>query len=254
MSAGLRPQVGWLLALFLMVAGCASSQPEPQFDKENKKASAVNTKLGLNYLRNGDLQTAKEKLDKAIKQNPDNADAHGAYALLSMRLNKPDQAREHFETALDQKPDDPQLLNNYGTFLCEQGDHSEGIERFLRAADNPLYDTPAYAYANAGRCAREAGQIDKARKYLRKALEADSRMGSALLELARLEYEQGRLRQSRKYLERYHNVATEAPDSLWLAIRIERRLGDRQEAEALGKRLVREYPDSEQANRFLETR
>jgi len=248
-----RARLAWLLVAVLLVGACAS-QPESRFDSEEKKAAQINAELGLKYLRNGDLQVAKNKLDKAIAQDPDNPDAHAAYALLSMELDKPDQARDHFDTALDARPDDPQLLNNYGTFLCEQGDYSEGIERFLKAARNQLYETPSYAYANAGRCARDAGRPDEARRYLRQALEADSRMGSALLELARLEYEQGRLRQSRRRIEHYHEVATLAPESLWLAIRIERRLGDRRAAERLGKRLVREYPDSAQASRFLETR
>ncbi len=245
--------VGAALVL-LLLGGCASSEPNPQFDSEMSKASQINAELGLKYLRNGNLQTAKAKLDKAIAQDPDNPDAHAAYALLSMRLDNPEEARDHFDTALDARPDDPKLLNNYGTFLCEVGDYDKGIDYFLRAADNPLYDTPAYAYANAGRCAQDAGRTQDAREYLRQALQADKRMASALLDLARLEYDQGRLRQARKYVDRYHDVATEAPDSLWLAIRIERRLGDRQAAESLGKKLLREHPDSQQASRFLETR
>jgi len=253
--AWLRAQLGGLVLAVLLLGGCASTQQsESQSDSEMAKASQINAELGLKYLRNGDLQVAKEKLDKAIAQDPDNPDAHAAFALLSMQLDNPEEAREHFDTALDARPDDPKLLNNYGTFLCEAGDYDAGIERFIRAAENPLYDTPAYAYANAGRCAQDAGRPQEAREYLRQALEADSRMASALLDLAQLEYDQGRLRQARSYVERYHDVATEAPDSLWLAIRIERRLGDRQAAETLGKTLVREYPDSQQANRFLETR
>ncbi len=255
MMAALRAKLGGLVLATLLLGGCASTEEsEPQFDSEMAKASQINAELGLKYMRNGNLQIAKDKLDKAIAQDPDNPDAHAAYALLSMRLDNSEEARDHFETALDARPDDPKLLNNYGTFLCEEGDYDEGIEHFLRAADNPLYDTPAYAYANAGRCAQDAGRTDDARKYLRRALQADARTASALLDLARLEYDQGRLRQARKYVERYHDVATEAPESLWLAIRIERRLGDGQSAETLGKQLVREYPDSRQASRFLETR
>ncbi len=236
----------------LMLFGCASQ--EPQRNRDLEKAAQLNAELGAKYLSDGRLKTAKEKLDKALKQDPDNADAHATYALLSMRLSKPEQARDHFEEALDQRPDDPKFLNNYATFLCQQGDYEEGIERFVKAAKNPLYDTPANAYANAGQCAREAGRPDEARKYLARALKVDRRSASALLTLAQLEYEQGRLRKARDYLGRYHEAATQVPESLWLGIRIARRLGERSDAERLGKALVREYPDSDEAQRFLDSR
>lgn len=242
------------LAASLIAAGCASSPSDRQFDAQMDKASDVNTQLGAQYLRTGNLQLAKKKLDKALRQNSDNADAHATYALLDMRLGKPDDARDHFERALDSEPDNPQLLNNYGTFLCQQGDHEQGIRYFLKAADNPLYQTPAYAYANAGRCAMQADQPQKARGYLRQALEADPRMGSALFDLAQLELQLGRPATAERYIKRYHNVATPAADSLWLGIRIARRLDDERMAREYGRQLLRDFPDSRQADEFLETR
>jgi type IV pilus assembly protein PilF len=244
-----------ILAVLIVVVlvACASQGPERSRGDE-KKASQLNAELGAKYLRDGRLQTAQEKLDKAIEQDPKNADAHGAYALLSMRLGKTDEARSHFETAIDLRPDDPKIINNYATFLCQEGDYDEGIARFVDAAQNPLYESPANAYANAGQCAREAGRIDEARKYFQRALRVSRRSASALFGGAQLEYDQGRLRKARDYLERYHKSATEAPQSLWLAIRIERRLGNQDEVERLGKTLLRDYPDSDEANRFLETR
>jgi len=117
-----------------------------------------------------------------------------------------------------------------------------------------LYRTPAYAYANAGRCARRAGELEDARRYLRQALSQDKRMASALYDLANMEYEQGRTSSAKRYIDRYHEVATAAPESLWLAIRVERELGDRNAADEYGKQLLRRFPDSRQAERFLETR
>lgn len=242
-----------VLSLILALAGCASPQ-RSQFGAQPKEAAQLNAQLGAQYLRNDRLQLAKSKLDKALQQDPENADAHAVYALLSMRLNQPERAREHFETALDLRPGDPGILNNYGTFLCSQEEYQDGIDRFLRAAKNPLYQTPSYAYANAGRCALEAGMIDAARGHLRHALELDPRMATALYDLARLEFRRGRLDRARNYIERYHEVATPAPESLWLALRVERALGNSSNADEYGKRLLRDFPDSPQADRFLETR
>ncbi|MEX1082410.1 MAG: type IV pilus biogenesis/stability protein PilW [Halofilum sp. (in: g-proteobacteria)] len=238
----------------LMLGACASQSPAPQFDSDPHEAARLNAQLGAQYLRSDRLQLAKSKLDKALRQDPDNADAHAIHGLLSMRLDEPSAARDHFETALDLRPGDPQILNNYGTFLCGEGDHEAGVERFLEAAENPLYQTPAYAYANAGRCARQAGDIDAARAHLRHALDLDGRMATALFDLTLLELDRGRPARAREYIDRYHEVATPAPESLWLAIRVERARGDDRRANEYGKRLVRNFPDSRQADRFLETR
>lgn len=242
-----------LVLAALVLSACASQAPT-QFESDPHEAARLNAQLGAQYLRNDRLQLAKNKLDKALQQNPDNADAHAIYGLLSMRLNEPDAAREHFETALDLRPRDPQILNNFGTFLCGEGDYQAGIERFLQAAENPLYGTPAYAYANAGRCARQAGDVDAAREHLRHALDLDRNMATALFDLTRLELDRGRARRAQEYIERYHEVATPAPESLWLAIRVDRALGNERAASEHGERLLRDFPDSRQADRFLETR
>jgi len=241
------------LAGLLVLGGCTTG-PELVSDQHLKKASEINAKLGAEYMQQGNLQTAKDKLDKALKENADNADAHSTYALLMMRLERPDQARDHFETALDLDPDSPRLRNNYGTFLCQQGDYDAGIKQFLSAAKNKLYETPAYAYANAGQCAGDAGRTDEARNYLRKALEYDKRMASALYSLAKLEMDQGQPQRAARYIKRFHDVATPAAQSLWLGVRIERALGNRTAAREYGRKLVRDFPDSDEAEQFLETR
>lgn len=246
--------VALALAALLALAGCASSPDATPYGRELRKASRLNAQLGANYLQQGNLQQAKEKIDKALDQDADNPSAHAAAGLLNMRLNEPDLARRHFETALDLDPSNPQVQNNYGTFLCDQGEHAEGIRHFLKAAENPLYETPAYAYANAGRCAREAGRADEARGYLRRALDANPRMASALYALADLEMEQGRPEHAGRYIGRYHEVARAGPESLWLAVRVQRALGNAEAAREHGVRLLRDFPESDQADRFLETR
>lgn len=241
-----------LLVSATLVAGCASS-PEGSAE-DMRKAAEINARLGANYLQRGNLDLANEKLQKALRQDDDNVDAHATYALLQMELGKPAVARRHFREALSLAPDDPQLHNNYGFFLCDQGDHEDGIEQFLRAANNKLYNTPEYAYANAGSCAIDAGMPEQARDYLRQALELQPRLPSALRELASLEYRSGRPASARSYLERYHEVVRPSPETLLLASRVERQLGNRDMAEDYGRKLLRNFPDSDAAERFLEER
>lgn len=252
MTGAVRAMVAGL-ALVALLAGCATNNEGP-YPGASKKASRVNSELGAKYLRAGELRRADEKLRKALRQDKRNPDAHTAYALLNMRLNKPDKARTHFERALDLEPDNPQIQNNFGTFLCEEGEHDRGIDLFLRAADNRLYDTPAYAYANAGRCARAAGRDEDARTYLRRALENDPRLPSALRGSAELAVDEGRFEQAADYVERYREVAGADPAILWLGVRVERGRGDREAAKEYGLELLRRFRDSDEAQRFLDTR
>jgi len=249
-----RPAVilSLLLAALSLTAGCATTAGPSE--ESRKKAAQINANLGANYLRQGSLDLANEKLQKALRQDDENVDAHATYALLQMELGKPAEARRHFREALSLSPDDPELHNNYGTFLCNQEDYEVGIEQFLRAAENRLYNTPEYAYANAGVCAVDAGRPQEARQYLRQALEMEPRLPSALRELAQLEFRSGRTAEARSYLERYHARVKPNADTLLLATRVERRLGNHDRANEYGRKLLRNFPDSEEAQRFLEER
>ncbi|MDZ7828249.1 MAG: type IV pilus biogenesis/stability protein PilW [Halofilum sp. (in: g-proteobacteria)] len=241
-----------VLVLLSLLSGCASTAGPSEASQ--KKAAQINARLGANYLRQGSLDLANEKLQKALRQDEDNVDAHATYALLQMELGKPAEARRHFREALSLSPDDPDLHNNYGTFLCNQEDYEAGIKQFLRAAENRLYSTPEYAYANAGVCAVDAGLPREARQYLRQALEIEPRLPAALRELAQLEFRNGRAVEARSYLERYHANVKSTAETLLLAARIERRLGNHNRADEYGRKLLRNFPDSDEAQRFLEER
>lgn len=243
-----------LLATLLAVAACTTSDRSGRFDKSDEEAATINARLGASYLQAGDLQEANEKLKRALEQDPSNANAHAMYALLQMRLEKPGEAEDHFERALSLNPDNLSVKNNYATLLCERGEHDAAIDLFLEVAENRLYERPAAAYANAGTCARDAGRDEDARTYLRRALDTDSSFRRPLLELAELSFDNRRADQAADYLDRYHDAARPSASSLWLGVRIERMRGDREAAERYGRSLVRNFPDSDQADEFLETR
>ena len=67
-------------------------------------------------------------------------------------------------------PDSPEAQNALGAFFCRNKQQAKGEEMFLKAAANPLYRTPFVAYTNAGVCARSAGNLEQAERYLRQAL------------------------------------------------------------------------------------
>jgi len=237
-----------LLALLFSVA--AVSAPDSQVDR--RKAAEANAQLALAYMEQGDLTTAREKVEKALEQDPHTATTQLAAGFLYDRLGETKTAEEHFEEALELSRNDPNVMNSYAVFLCLKGDRKRGEELLLRAAESPLYRTPEVAYANAGRCARNDGRPQDAQKYFRKALSYKADQPDALFQMAELEHELGNDLQARAFLERYASTAPISAATLWLAWRIERGLGDAEQAAVYAERIKRDYPMSAEMSALLE--
>lgn len=245
----------FLLILLLQLAGCAGN---PSGDSLKTRTSTndvakTNLNLGIAYMQRGEYEKSLEKLDRAYQADPNYYETHNAYGLLYQRLNKSDLAEKHFQKALSLNPNSSGTRNNYAQFLCQRGKYQEAEQMFEQAADNPLYQTPAAPLANAGTCAVRNNDDEKAEHYFRRALEINPRIPSALLQMCRLSYEHEKYLSARGYLQRYQEVARHTPESLWLGIRIERELGDKNAVASYGLLLKNNFPDSEETALYMET-
>ncbi len=162
--------VGLSVVVLAAVAGCMTSSPKPLSKPEPVRAAEINLEIGTDALRKGNLNQAKEKIDKAVEQNPRNPKAQITAGMLYERLGDTDKADSHFAKGLALDPKNPEVLNNYGAFLCQRGKHERGEKLMIEAATNPLYRTPEVAYLNASNCARNGGDLKGAEDNLRKAL------------------------------------------------------------------------------------
>jgi type IV pilus assembly protein PilF len=239
-----------ILLLAVILQACVAVDPQ---QTQNQKASAVNVQLGIGYLQQNKLELASEKLTKAVRQDPDSAAAHNAYAILQDRLQQYELAKYHYERATELDPDDSQAANNYGTFLCRRGREREAEEYFIQATRNPLYRTPEYAYTNAAICLQKIGETEDALEYLRKALAAKSDFAAALLAMADIKFEAGDYEAARLYVDRFHLVARPSAKSLWLAIQNTLQLDGRADISELVKQLETGFPDSKEYQAWLQT-
>ena len=237
--------------LGLLLQACVAVNPE---QTQNEKASAINVQLGIGYLRQNKLELADEKLSKALRQNPDSASAHNAYAILQDRLQQFDVAEYHYKRATELDPKDSQAANNYGAFLCRHDREREAEEYFIRATRNPLYKTPEYAYTNAAICLKKIGQTEDAEEYLRKALASKSDFAAALLAMADIKFEAGDYESTRLYIDRYHLVAKPNAKSLWLAIQTTLFLDPDADVSELVQELREGFPDSDEYRAWLKIR
>ncbi|MCP1676355.1 type IV pilus assembly protein PilF [Natronocella acetinitrilica] len=241
------------LIVAILVAGCASSgQQRGGGDRE--RASQINTELGMTYLQQGNNSQAMESLKKALDQDRNNYSAHATIAVLYERLDQHDQAREHFRRAVRLNGEDSSVRNNYGRFLCNRGEYDAAQDQFARALRDPLYERRELPLANAGLCALQAGEPEKAEDFLRRALEYSPTFPPALRRMAELRHDSGDNISARGYMQRYRDVANLGASDLWLAVRIENALGNRDDAASYGLRLRADFPDSEETRMYNQMR
>jgi type IV pilus assembly protein PilF len=232
--------------LLLAMSGCSSLEQMKETTEKNRRIAQTHTQLGVGYLQQGKLEVALEKLQKAISADYEYAPAHSSIAIVYERLLKYDEAGKHYREAIDLSPEDGSVFNNYGVFLCNRGRAKEAEKYFIKAIEMPRYPTPELAYENAGTCARKIPDLKKSEDYLTAALKRNPELPIALLNMAQIRFEQNNYLSSRGFLQRFEAVSQHSAESLWLGVRIERKLGDKSAEASYAKQLQSKFPKSEQ--------
>ena len=237
------------ISLTSLLAGCVSSDGRKELRQESSEftASKANVQLGTAYLQQGKYSLAKEKLDKALSQNPKDPDVHTSLGLLYDRTGEVKLADKHFREALRLAPDRPDLSNNYAVYLCKNGRVDEGVEKFTTVAANKYYRTPEVALTNAGVCLLGAKKYDEAQKTLTAAIHARPNYSEATVQLAVLHLERAQLPEARKVVDTYINAFRPNPDVLFTAVSVARAAKDKLAEEKYSRTLRLEFPDSAQA-------
>ena len=217
------------------------------------EVAVSNLNLGIEYMQLGKYELALGRLQRARAARPDYAPIYDVFGLLYQRMGQPKEAEQYFLQALKLDKENPSTLNNYGQFLCSQDRVEEADKHFLAAAENPLYDAQEIPYANIGTCARRHGQPDKAADYFTQALSLNPNIPSALFSMAEIDYDRRDYVAARDYLKRYISFKGQSPGTLWLGIRIERELGDKDKVSSYALLLRNKYPETEEARLLNES-
>jgi type IV pilus assembly protein PilF len=236
----------------VLAAGCATPVQGPVGNTGTivgepsapRNRARIHTELATLYYARGNMSVALEELRTAVAADPGYATAHGVFGLVYMELRENALAEASFERALGYAPGDPDINHNFGWFLCQIGREREAPPYFRRALDNPLYATPARTFAAAGACALRSGDFGAAEDNLQRALRIEPNLPVALLQFAQLRYRQGRYADARRSIAQHASVAQPSAESLWLALRVERRLGARAAEQSYAIQLRRRFPNS----------
>jgi type IV pilus assembly protein PilF len=240
------------IVFLALLAGCAAQNTDPTHDTgtivgevgDPRNRARLHTELASLYYGNGNLAVALEELRAALAADSNYAPAHGMYGLAYMTLNDNARAEESFERALRLSPNDADINHNYGWFLCQTKREPASIKYFLAAIRNPLYPAPWRSYSAAGVCSLRANQVKDAEAFFDRALKLEPDEPASLLQLGQIRYRQGNIGEARKLVMRYNKLVSPNAESLWLALRIERRMGERLQEQAFANQLRRRFPAS----------
>jgi type IV pilus assembly protein PilF len=240
----------------MIVAGCAT-QPTSnggssshQGVSQNQDAAELNIQLGANYIANGEYQLADDKLKKAFKQDPQSSVARWTYAILQEKLNQPQAADHYYKEALRINPRDSRGQQNYASFLCRNGRYQEANKHFHKALSDPLFAKREATSLSAGVCAMEIPDYASAENYLQETLRLNSRNRVALYQLAKLHFKQDNFAKSQSYMRDFEDVSSHTAESLWLAYRTEKGLGNVRIAQSYAKLLTQQFPSSKEAKQL----
>jgi type IV pilus assembly protein PilF len=249
--------LGAALLAAALVTGCASKSPPPNAPPPQESLppikqpvvtpeyrSQLRAELGAGYFERGQMDVALEELNEAVRLDPNNARAWNIYGLVYAVLGENPKAEQSFQRALQLAPQDSDTRHNWGWYLCTHGRASESIAEFEAALRNPLYKTPETALVNAGKCSASLGRIADAETYFRRALQVAPSNATAAYNLALIAFKTSRLDEARVWMKIVAQETSPPPESLYLGMCIERKLGDTQAERSYVSQLRNRYPNA----------
>jgi type IV pilus assembly protein PilF len=234
--------IGLAAAALTACVTSGGSVGEPASDNE---AAIANMNLGAGYLRQGNMDLAIERLQRALVQDPKLVQAHTTIALAYDLIGNLEEAESHFKRATELDSSDGSAANGYAAFLCTHGNRwAEARPYFRRAADDTKYGTPEVALTNAGVCARDAGELEAAEESFRAALMRNPRFADALLNMLEITYQRGEYLQTRAFMQRYLDLRPATASVLLMCVNAERALNNAAAADRCAAQLRNGFPGS----------
>ena len=254
-----RPMVALAaLTLTALFSGCVSNRPVERRDApmlsdpaDLDRRARVRLELAAAYFGRGQANTALEEVNQALAARSDLPDAYNLRGLIYASLNDAALAEDSFRRALQLNSRNPDTLHNYGWFLCQQRRYKDAEAQFQSALAAPGYSNAARSLMAQGICQARANQWADAERSLSRAYEMDPSSLATAVNLAEVLYRQGDLERARFYIRRVTTQeAQPSAQTLWLAIRIENRLGQLNQVRTLGAQLKQAFPQAPEALLF----
>ena len=254
---------GLLVALVGGLAGCASGTATPAASSANKadfitdsdetdarKRARIRLELAVGYFEQGKTTTALDELKQSISADPTLLEAYNLRGLIYMRLNDAGLAEESFRRALTINPRASNVQHNYGWLLCQQSRVPEAVQMFTSALADPNYGDRAKTWMTQGLCQMKIGNAADAEASLGHSYELDAGNPITGYNLALLLFNRGEFVRAQFYVRRLNNSELANAESLWLGIKVERRMDNREAMSQLASQLKKRFPQSKELSLY----
>jgi type IV pilus assembly protein PilF len=220
-------------------------------EPDGTRRARVRLELAGAYYSRGQMTTALDEVKLAINADPTMAAAFNLRGLIYSSLGDNALAEDSFRRALALDRRDADVMQNYGWYLCQQGRYPEAHALFQQALEVPQYrDTPRTLLAK-GVCQARSGQVPAAEATLQRAYELEPSNPAIGVNLAEVLLKRGNLERARFIIRRVNAQAEVVnAQTLWLAARIDHKLGNRDSAQSLGDQLRARFPQSPEASAY----
>ncbi len=215
-------------------------------ETEGRKRARIRLELAVGYFEQGKTTTALDELKQSINADPSLFEAYNLRGLIYMRLNDVGLAEESFKRALVISPRAATVQHNYGWLLCQQNRIPEAVQMFSAAISDPNYGERAKTWMTQGLCQMKAGKTVDAEASLLRSYELDAGNPITGYNLALLLFQRGEFVRAQFYVRRLNNSELANAESLWLGVKVERRLDSREAMLQLAEQLKKRYPQSKE--------
>ncbi|GAA5170545.1 type IV pilus biogenesis/stability protein PilW [Viridibacterium curvum] len=228
-----------------------SEQPATTEYRRNAK---VHVELGTAYVEGEQLGVALDEARHAIAYDKGYAPAHVLMGKVFALLTQYSQAEAAFAEAVRLAPGDPEVNSEYGWYLCSRDRFSQGVQRLEAALGNPYFKNPARALGLLGFCHIRAKDYVAAERALSQSYQRDPQNLRVIYQLAEVALRADALPRAREFANELAAKLSPGatPESVWLSLRIERKMGNRVAETKLANQLARDYPASAEYQSYLQ--
>ncbi|HRO54708.1 MAG TPA: type IV pilus biogenesis/stability protein PilW [Alicycliphilus sp.] len=232
-------------------SGVGAAEPvSASGDTDVRRRARIRLELAANYLQMGQTGVALEEVQQALATDPSYADAYHLRGLVYMALADLQGAEDSLKRAQAMRPNDPDIMHNYGWLQCQRQQYAQANQLFERALASPTYASRSKTLMSQGLCYQRAGQVAEAEKTLLRAYEIDAGNPLVGYQLASILLARDEPKRAQFYIRRVNNGEFSNAASLWLGVKVERALGDSVAMRQLGEQLHKRFPDAKETLAF----
>lgn len=239
-----------IFALAFSLSACVTVT-ESRFSKkaDASKAAEAYVALGVAYMTQENMPMARQKLDRALKLDPENVSAHSAMATYWLERGEEQLAQKEFKAALSLDGQHSPSNFHYGRYLMVYKRDIKACDYLEIAAKDVNYSARALANESLGKCLLINDQQNKAIDAFEKAWLLNQDSVTSSFNLATIYYERKRFDLAQRWFTRFENTLSlsKMPHSaatLSVGWQLAKASGNKNAADNFAFKLKKRFPKS----------